>query len=826
MPRFYFTSIFAAGLLFTLFLFYMPWLLGTKAFYLTDITNHFEPTMRILSEFWCKGQFQLWNPYAHCGEPQIAIPQPNLFYPPNWTFAFLPFNKALALNLIGHQFVAGIGNYLLIISLGWGFAPACVAGVVAALSAYMFSLSTNYTLMASAAWLPLVVFSLRSLRVGKRFLHLPLSTVSIAMMILTGRPEIFAPALLLLGLYVLFSLQQNWTMQENALEIAGWQFGSIALGILLTAPFILPTIEWQSLSPRAQGLVSQEVLVWSANWYDFVTMLLPQPLGDLIVRPDKFLNLAAARPGYPPYLLAFVGTVVIALAIVGILDKSWRAGLIMSGVLVLFLVLAAGNNLPVAPYLVTHFPKLAVLRFPVKLLFFPVWLLSLFAARGLFLILNNRVSKVPVIVNLGLWSTLALIGLAFPFYQQVVIATAQSGSEAVFKAQQLIFQSLAGMSSVGFMISLLIWMRLSSRISNKTLSYIVVGTIYLQLTIHAFSFSYHGVTSRNAYGLPDDFFDKNPTYVQRKLTELHQDLSGLVGGKAGRIVTLYFSGLLMPNKLIDDSDWPASYYQYGRQILTPSTHFDQKFCSSFGYEGAETSDYRKLFVDCFNKSHVGAGAESRIADVDRSFYRFCQATSTNYVFGLIDRLVRGRFLETAKLHPQYFDLLLEDRTWNLRIYKVHQPLPRIYMSYRWQLVQPLEAVDIIANANTIDFDPWSKTLIDSSPEIPASGRESGQWQAEFLENSANNIRIKAVTPIAGLCVLTDHFYPGWLAFIDGQPATIYRANGVLRAVFLPAGEHVIEFKYEPESLRLGLIISAFSLLLLVAIVFAALRRRL
>lgn len=814
MPRHHFTSIFAAGLLATLIIFYFPWLSGIQSFYVTDITNHFEPTLNLLSEYWRQGQIQLWNPYAHCGQPQIAIPQPNLFYPPNWIFAFLPFNPSLALNLVGHQFIAGLGNYLLVASLGWGFFPAAIAGVIAALSAYMFSLSTNYTLAASAAWLPLIVWSLRSMKSRGDFAYFSIATVGTAMMVLAGRPEIFAPALVVLAGYIVFSAVQSK-------HFSVLQAVALFLGIMLAAPFILPTLEWQALSPRAQGLVAKEVLVWSANWYDFLCMILPQPLGDLLVNPDKFLNLAASRPGYPPYLLAFVGPVVIALAFLGIFDLSFSAGLVMSVLTIVFIVFAAGDNLPIAPYLVSQFPKLAILRFPVKLLFFPIWFLSIFAARGLYLVREQRVSKGVLIGNLIFWLLLGILGLILPIYQTTVgIASAQSGSAAVFLAYQFICQSLVLMSFLSAMIIGIVLLSRADKISKNAVAYIALVSTYLLLMIHAYSFSYH-------FG-KQDFFDNDSTYIEKKLASLGEDCHKLVSRQA-RIVTLYFSGLLMPNKLLAGGDphWPASYYQYGRQILTPSTHFDRKLYSSFGYEGAETADYRKLFVETFNKSHLAAGQIAKVSDVDKPFYRFCQVTSTNYVLGMIDRLVRGRFVESAKLDPNYFQLLDEDRTWNIRIYKVNKPLPRIYMSYDWKEVEPETAIDAIINADRRDFDPEVATLIrcpGSKIATPSKGK--GDWHAEFLENSANKIRIKVQTSLPGLFVLTDHYYPGWVATVDGKPETICRANGVLRGVFLAAGQHTIEFRYEPESLKFGYLISAFAALTFLFVTgFLFLRRR-
>src|SRR5262249_22213384 len=52
-------------------------------------------------------------------------------------------------------------------------------------------------------------------------------------------------------------------------------------------------------------------------------------------------------------------------------------------------------------------------------------------------------------------------------------------------------------------------------------------------------------------------------------------------------------------------------------------------------------------------------------------------------------------------------------------------------------------------------------------------------------------------------VLTDSYFPGWLAQIDGNDVPLYRADYDFRAVVVPAGEHTVRFKYSPLSFRVG-----------------------
>jgi uncharacterized membrane protein YfhO len=54
-------------------------------------------------------------------------------------------------------------------------------------------------------------------------------------------------------------------------------------------------------------------------------------------------------------------------------------------------------------------------------------------------------------------------------------------------------------------------------------------------------------------------------------------------------------------------------------------------------------------------------------------------------------------------------------------------------------------------------------------------------------------------------VLTDAYFPGWMARVDGAPAEIFRADYLFRGVLLPAGEHMVTFSYAPGSVALGAI---------------------
>ena len=124
-------------------------------------------------------------------------------------------------------------------------------------------------------------------------------------------------------------------------------------------------------------------------------------------------------------------------------------------------------------------------------------------------------------------------------------------------------------------------------------------------------------------------------------------------------------------------------------------------------------------------------------------------------------------------------------------------------------------VDEIKQVNSADaemsslarFDPLSTAVIhsDFSEEL---------YNYNFGKSANASITLEEITPKYlkyssnnahdGLAVFSEVYYPdGWEAFIDGQPADIYRANYILRTIKVPAGDHIIEMKFDPASFQIG-----------------------
>ena len=84
---------------------------------------------------------------------------------------------------------------------------------------------------------------------------------------------------------------------------------------------------------------------------------------------------------------------------------------------------------------------------------------------------------------------------------------------------------------------------------------------------------------------------------------------------------------------------------------------------------------------------------------------------------------------------------------------------------------------------------------------------------------SNYLKYKSVNPAEGLAVFSEIYYPnGWNAYIDGKQMEHFRADYTLRAMMIPAGRHTIEFKFEPQVVKTGGMISLISSILILLLV--------
>ena len=123
------------------------------------------------------------------------------------------------------------------------------------------------------------------------------------------------------------------------------------------------------------------------------------------------------------------------------------------------------------------------------------------------------------------------------------------------------------------------------------------------------------------------------------------------------------------------------------------------------------------------------------------------------------------------------------------------------------------------------LDPSKIAVIDKRFEAQLNGFTNG-WDSTatvYLDKyDINDITYKTKTAKEQLAVFSEIYYDDglskWEALIDGQPAPIVRANYVLRALRIPAGEHTVEFVFKPKAYgKLEVVSVAFSVLILLSL---------
>jgi hypothetical protein len=145
-------------------------------------------------------------------------------------------------------------------------------------------------------------------------------------------------------------------------------------------------------------------------------------------------------------------------------------------------------------------------------------------------------------------------------------------------------------------------------------------------------------------------------------------------------------------------------------------------------------------------------------------------------------------------------------------------LPRAFIVHQAERVSDK---DILARMRQSDFHPEQVVFLDEAPILDSLAiSQSTKDDLVITAYKPEYVAIQVRTDQKGYLILTDSFYPGWVASMDGDAVPIYRADSVFRAVQVAPGEHTIVFEFRPSSFYYGAVISMFSLCL--CVVFAIL----
>jgi hypothetical protein len=135
-----------------------------------------------------------------------------------------------------------------------------------------------------------------------------------------------------------------------------------------------------------------------------------------------------------------------------------------------------------------------------------------------------------------------------------------------------------------------------------------------------------------------------------------------------------------------------------------------------------------------------------------------------------------------------------------------EALPRVFVPQRVETVEDQE--ERLRRLSAVNFDPRQIAYVERPVGLPAVC----QGSASIIEETPQRVTVAANMRTAGLVVLADRWDQGWKAYLDGKETPILRTNHALRGVVLPAGEGILQFRFEPAALARGTALSGLALL--------------
>jgi len=175
-------------------------------------------------------------------------------------------------------------------------------------------------------------------------------------------------------------------------------------------------------------------------------------------------------------------------------------------------------------------------------------------------------------------------------------------------------------------------------------------------------------------------------------------------------------------------------------------------------------------------------------------------------------------------------LLYRDKDNLLKSMKNHNALGNAWFV---ENLQKMESVDSVYYAmKNIDFSISAITNSNKSTLLPDKYKIDSLSSIKLVDYKAGYLKYNFSSLEDSFIVFSEIYYPhGWKVLVDGKPSNHFDVNYILRGMYIAKGIHVIEYKFEPDIIKLGSLvqigsITIFSILLLISIAISLKKRKL
>ncbi|MEE8522525.1 MAG: hypothetical protein V3T72_01235 [Thermoanaerobaculia bacterium] len=728
---------------------------------LSDPVLAIEPHRRFAASEIRAGRLPLWNPYNYTGSPMARWAP---FSPYNLLYTLLPEPIGLAWIQLLKSLIAGLGAYLFFRRvMSAGFAPAAIGGICYPVTGF-FVLWQGFPLAEVVAWFPWMLLATdRAVRRPAGFGG-PALAAATAVVLWSGKVDVAGQVMLASGVYALWCAvdEYGWPPKRAVVKPLAAAAVAWTLGILLAAPYLLPLGEYlQSggrVSERAGGSEERPPIGLAA----LPQMVVPDLYGSWMkdsVRITAGNRLASSAA-------TFTGVVAaLLLAPLAWCSRRHRSRNILWS---MFIVLGLGWTLNVPG--IVH-----VLRLP----FFNLMSHNRFVFVAAFGILAMAVSGLAWLERRDrqhrwwFWLPPAVLGLitAWLLYHashlpeplatvyaryleagrqpfQVPDPAARDRVRETFAANYRWSAAFCGFAGLG-------WLLLCFRaLPRRRLTAAVLGAV---LAGELLSFA-HGLAAQS-----------DPE--------------------------LYFPEVGILEQLAETSDGRVLCFD----CLPPGLNQRFRLREVRGYDGIDPA----RIVELLRSLETPAARAESYAPLMWLKPRGIRLQPDVRLPPILDLLgvrhliFRGR--PPSEVTP---DLVADD------YFVVDNPhaLPRVFVPEEVRTVT--DAARRLELMTAADFDPWQVAYVETEVDLPPASDASRT--ARIVEETPVRITVELELEAPALVVLSDLYYPGWEARLDGHPAPILRTDHALRGVVAAADSSTLVFSYRPGSLRLG------ALLMLVA----------
>ncbi len=765
----------ASLLVLTLVSFVAIWrILGNGTLIGQDSATQFYPWYDYLGQRLRDLEIPAWNPSQFSGAPFAADPQSGWTYVPAMVvFTLLPLSTAVAVYLVFHLLLAGFGAFALARAIGIGRLGALTSGIAYELSGPVFSRSICCPAQLQViTWVPVVLLgiemTMRRERWESRLRWMALTAFALSQVVASWIGQGSYYVALLGGAYVVYrgvidppGKLRPYRRRIAEVAIVGCGIAVMAAG--LSAAGVIPRLEFNELSNVAGGRYQNDhvTAAVSGGWQ----------------AGDTFFMEVTTDPYY-------MGSIVLTLALIAlILARGRLATPFFTFVLLTGFVLSASAQTPLHSLFYTLLPRFEELHrhWPERIA------MSGFIAIAL--LAGAAVDALPS--WLGARRRMLMV-VAVPIAVIAIFAVYVSRS-----GDAIPFMVYAG-------VALTVLAALIVAFGSRTRQAYWAAVALTVLVTIELSVANAGMVRTGPYG---GYFDVDlETYLAP--SNAGQFLIG-----QQKKETFRFFGF-DPRLQQMSAGWPVYYrYQFGnersRSIVVNNRATLHGLHDVQGYNPVQLQSYVEYMAilnggpqDYHDENVLPAGLNSPLLDVLNARYIVVPSEATIEGNGLL--------IELTRTYVTVFD------DGFARILARPDALPRAWIVHSAIVASGMEGAAMVADGH---IDPRKTATIEGTlPRLQADGSSTESVTIQRYEPEYIMLRTESASD--GILLLSEVDYPAWKATIDGVPVEVNAAFGLIRSVALPAGAHVVEFRYDAEAEVLGLEVTALTMLAIVALAAA------